>query len=181
MGESEMMRLGFLTGIIIGCCFVIWFLKVTKRDGSLKCKYDERQQMVRGRGFKYGFFGWMIFNAVCIVTDIGWEERYMDQSMTLFCGMLIGIAIYASYSIWHDGYFSLNENPKRIMAILIVVTMLNIVCAAYQIENGLLENGVLTLLNGCNLSVAITSLFLLIVIFVKWNSDRRNLDKGQTI
>jgi len=176
MGNNEMIRMGFLVGIIVGCCAVILFFKLSNTDGSIKCKFDERQQAVRGRGFKYGFFGWMIFNACCIVTEIGLEEQYMDTSMTLFCGMLVGVAIYGSYSIWHDGYFSLNENPKRVMIILVAVTILNLACAVYRIHNGLLENGQLTFLNGCNLFVAVTALCLLAVLYAKRCSDRRHTE-----
>lgn len=176
MDGNEMIRIGFLTGIILGCCFLVLFLKVTKKDGSIKCKFDERQQLVRGRGFKYGFFGYIIFNAACIVTDISLEKWFMDMSMTLLCGMLVGVAIYGSYSIWNDGYFSLNENPKRIVPLLAVITMLNMLCAAYRIHNGLLENGKLTFLNGCNLFTGTTCLFLLLVLLVKRGCDHRKAE-----
>ena len=112
------------------------------------------------------------------MADTGLEVHFMDLSMTLFCGMVIGIAIYVSYSVWHDGYFSLNENPKRVLSILIIATVLNMACAVYRIHNGLLEHGVLTFLNGANLMIAIVAVFLLAVMFVKWVAERRNQDKG---
>ncbi len=178
MNGSGMERIGFLAGIITGCCVAVLLFKMMKKDRSAKCKYDERQQIVRGRGFQYGFFGWMAFNGFCIVADIGLEVHFMDLSMTLFCGMVIGTAIYVSYSVWHDGYFSLNENPKRVLSILITATALNVACAVYRIHNGLLEHGVLTFLNGANLMIAIVMVFLLAVMFVKWAAERRNQDKG---
>lgn len=175
MGHG-MARTAYLAGVAFGCCLVLLLLKAAKKGGSIKCKYDERQQLVRGRGFKYGFFGWMAFNGIYIFMDIGLEVQCMDTSMVLLSGMLVGVMVYASYCIWNDGYFSLNENPKRAMAILAAASLLNIACAAYRIQEGLLENGVLTFLNGSNLSVAALSVILLAVLFVKWGSDHRKPD-----
>lgn len=172
--------IGFLAGVLVGCCVVLAALW-KKRDGLFRCRYDERQQAVRGRAFKYGFIGWMIFTICCIVTDIGFELQFMDLSMTLFCGMMVAIAIYVAYSVWYDGYFSLNENPKRILSILVTATLLNAACAVYRIHNGLLEHGVLTFLNGSNLLLAVVSVFLLTVMFVKRTKERQNADKGERL
>lgn len=171
--RSEGMRLGFLIGVLVGCFLWVFILKMTRKGRNLKCKYDERQQLVRGCGFKYGFFSWMIFNGACITTDLGFEKQYMDTPMVLYCGMVVGVAVYVMYSIWNDGYFSINENPKRVIALLIAITVLNGACAASRIQEGLLENGVLTLINGANLFLAVASLLILIVLFVKQYSDKK--------
>lgn len=176
MSNDGMMRMGFLTGIIAGCVLLLLFIRLSKRNGAGKCNFDERQQIVRGRGFKYGFFAWLIFDAICIVTDIGLEERFMDMSLTLLCGMLVGLAVYASYCIWNDGYVSFNQSPKRIMAILAAGGVLNLVCAVYRFQQGMLENGKLTFLNGSNLLVAVTALFLLAVFIAKQCTDRRDTE-----
>ena len=176
MSNNEMMHMGFLAGIVTGCCLLILFIRLSKRNGSGNCSFDERQQIVRGRGYKYGFFAWMIFDAVCIVTDIGLEERFMDLSLTLLSGMLLGLAVYGAYSIWNDGYISLHQSPKRIMVILAAGGILNLACAAYRIQQGILENGKLTFLSGSNLFVAVTSLFLLAVLIAKRCTDRRDTE-----
>lgn len=181
MNQNIVIRMGFLAGVLSGLLVVVLLLKLMRKDGSLKCKYDERQQLVRGRGFQYGFFGWMIYDGVCILTDIGFEVHLMDLSMTLFSGMMVGTVIYVSYSVWHDGYFSLNLNPRRLMSMLGAMTVLNISCAAVRIHSGLLEQGVLTFFNGSNLLMAVASLLLLGVMFAKWFKDRSNPDKGQEL
>ena len=170
--------IGLLAGALAGCCVVLAALG-KKRDGSIKGKYDERQQVVRGRAFQYGFVGWMIFTAFCILSDIGLEIQFMDLSMTLFCGMLIGVTIYVVYSVWYDGYIPLKKNPKRILKILITVTLMNALCAVYRIRHGLLEHGVLTFLNGVNLLLTVAFTILLTVMFVKWTKERQNTDKGE--
>lgn len=174
--KSDGMRLGFLAGVVAGCILVVLFLWMTKKDGSIRCKYDERQQLVRGRGFQYGFFSWMIFNGIEILLDVGFEKQYMDTSMSLYFGMVVGVAVYVSYNIWHDGYFSLNENPKRAISLLVAMTVLNGACGAFRVHEGLLENGVLTLLNGANLLLAVAMLLILSVLFVKWHSDQKRTE-----
>ena len=44
--------MGVVCGILVGLLLMVVILKLTKTDGSLKCKYDERQQLVRGKGFQ---------------------------------------------------------------------------------------------------------------------------------
>ncbi|MDE7313903.1 MAG: hypothetical protein K2N87_20150 [Eubacterium sp.] len=170
------MRIGFLTGMLVGCFLVLLFLKMTRKDGSLKCKYDERQQLVRGRGFQYGFFSWMVFNGIYITIDLGLGKKYMDTSMVLYCGMVVGGVVYIIYSIWHDGYFSLNENPKRLLFLFITITLLNGACAFERIHEGLLDHGVLTLINGANRFLAAAAVLVLIVLFVKWYSDSKKTE-----
>ena len=53
---------GMLTGIAVGALVSIIILKLTKKDGKLKCRYDERQNTARGKGFKYGFYTALIGN-----------------------------------------------------------------------------------------------------------------------
>ena len=38
--------IGVSAGVAIGVLLVIAILKFSKKDGSLKCKYDERQELV---------------------------------------------------------------------------------------------------------------------------------------
>lgn len=180
MHENGMGQLGFLAGVAVGCLVGILMLKLMKKDKAVKCKLDERQQIVRGLGFQYGFFGWMIFQGLCIAADLIWEIKLMDMSMMLFCGMMVGTVIYVSYSIWHDGYFSLNENPKRVKIFLIAAAIMNFACAVYRIRHGLLDHGVLTFLNGSNLLMAVVCMILLSVMLVKWMTDRK-ADPGQTL
>ena len=49
------MALGMVTGLVLGLILFIIILKVTKKDGKIKCQYDERQELARGKGFKYGY------------------------------------------------------------------------------------------------------------------------------
>lgn len=52
MGSHEVGYLiGVMVGLVVGLLAAAMFLKFIKKDHSWKCKYDERQELVRGRGF----------------------------------------------------------------------------------------------------------------------------------
>lgn len=169
--EGNMMHmLGFLCGLIVACIATV----IVKKGFLGKCKYDERQQIVRGKGFRSGFFGWMMFNGIYIVADIGFEIEVMDTSLAMFSGMLIGAVICVSYCIWNEGYFSLNDNPKRVIIVLAAIALLNGICSIYAIHKGvLLQNGTLTFLYGSNLFCALASVLILMIVFLKWGVGQR--------
>lgn len=55
--------MGLATGLIITAILMTFFNK----DGRLKTQYDERQKSVRGRAYKYGFYGIVITNAILLI------------------------------------------------------------------------------------------------------------------
>lgn len=137
---------GVLTGIVIGIFFLIIFFKLTKKDGSIKCKFDERQELVRGRGFKYSFFTLVIYDAfIAFLSESLALNRYMDSILLSLIGIFTAVLIYVSYCIWNEGYFSLNENPKKVLIGFAVIALFNFIIGFMNIkENGMFENGVLT-------------------------------------
>lgn len=167
---------GIFSGLVIGMILVIVLLRLTKKDYSLRCKYDERQQLVRGRGFKYGFFTLMIYDIF-----YGWgmdalDQQYIDDVTAMIFGVCLGVAVYASYCIWHEGYFSLNENPKRVLLVFGILAVLNFIIFAVQILHGtVMEDGVITY-HCVNLLSGVLFIFIFIVIFAKWFCNRREVE-----
>lgn len=142
-------NLGFLAGgilaAIIGVIFICIFLRYTKTDNSTKCKYDERQQLVRGIGFKYGFFTFIIYNAAASVFISFGEKQYIDHAALMLIGIFISTFVYAAFCIWKEGYFSLNENPKRVVIAFTAIALLNFCIGWRSYLHGLMfENGMLT-------------------------------------
>lgn len=43
---------GGLVGILIGLVLVAILIRYVRTDKKIKAKYDERQELIRGRGFK---------------------------------------------------------------------------------------------------------------------------------
>lgn len=166
------MNMGYLLGIFIGLAIggilILIVLKVTKTDGCIKCKYDERQQLVRGKGFKYAFFTLMIYNFLAsIFVSFMMEKQYIENGALMIMGILIGVFVYAAYCIWNEGYFSLNENPKRVLIAFGVLAAVNIGIGILNFFNGSsFVDGMLTI-HCMNLFVGILFFMIFFVLVVK--------------
>ncbi len=133
---NRYMAIGTLTGLAVGLLIVAIILKVTKKDGSMKSKFDERQSNVRGKGFKIGFFTLMIYDGIYGLLGLMLDKPLTDP----FAGMVIGIclsaAVYVVYCIWNNAYFSLNENPKKLLFAFGIIAFINLVPGSINIMRG---------------------------------------------
>lgn len=135
------MNLGLLIalgcGMVVGLILVFIFFKVTKKDGSIKCKYDERQELARGKGFKYSFFTLLIYNVI-LAFGISAEEKTLNHilvMMLILLGCGISIAVYVTYCIWKEAYISLNENKTRVLIAFILIAIANFFIGFINITN----------------------------------------------
>ncbi len=164
---------GVCVAILLAVCFFVFFLKFTKKDGKMKCRFDERQNIIRGKGYKYAFFTLLIYNALMLVMG-DFMEMYMDREMVNFIGICLSVIIYAVYAIWNEGYFSLNENPKRVMVIFGVVGAINLLSGISSIVSGeIIENGKISF-RAMNLLCAVMLFSILIVLAVKTIYNRED-------
>ncbi len=137
--------IGVCAGIIIGIICVVLLWALTKTGESAKCKFDERQELVRGRGFKYGFFTLLICNGMMCLLKMLDAPMYAEPEVVLVINCLIGIGVYVVYCIWNEGYFALNENRKRLMIAFAFIGVSNLLISAGNIAKGtIFENGRLT-------------------------------------
>lgn len=165
---------GVTCGLVVGIILVIIIMKTTTKDHSTKCKYDERQQLVRGKGFKYAFFTMMIYNfffGLCF--EFIFEKQIMDTGASMVLGATIGMMVYAIYCIWNEGYISMNENPKKVMAALAIVGAANLCIGIAELSGGqLIENGMLTI-RSINLLIGMEVLIIVAVQLVKFALDKK--------
>lgn len=165
--------IGLLAGLAIGGILLALIFKVTKKDGSMKCKYDERQQIIRGKGFKYAFFTLVFYNFLAAVISGAMEKQYIKSEVLMIAGILIGVLVYASYCIWNEGYFSINENPKRVMIAFAIIAVINIGLGISNIlHHRVFENGVLTI-HCLNLLCAMMMVMIFLVLAVKYICKQR--------
>lgn len=159
---------GILIGALIGCVVGVLILKKTKTDGAIKCKYDERQQTVRGIGFKYGFFTIIIYDLIAgFLTATSEGKQYVDNAVLMLFGIFLGIFVYVSYCIWNDGYFSLNQNKTAVLIAFAVIALANFALAAIEITHGvMIEDGVLTF-RCTNLLCGILFILIFLVLVAK--------------
>lgn len=164
---NRAMIIGIGCGIIVGLIVAFILLLVMKTDGSLKSKYDERQELVRGRGFKYGFFTMMVYYVIYGFLGVALEKMPVDHLVGCILGILLGVLVCACYAIWNEGYFALNEDRKRVLIIFAVIAIVNFVVAGVNMmQYGLVQDGVLTI-HSLNLFCGLLFIIIGIVLFLK--------------
>lgn len=158
---------GMATGLLVGLVIAAVSLKMTKTDGRMKCEYDERQSVIRGKGYKYGFFTFMICNFLHGMSYAAEINLPLDPAAFAILSIIIAIAVQISYCIWNDAYFSMNENKNRVLVVFAVIGIVNLALGIFGIYDGrTIENGMMNF-RSANLFCGILFLYIFGVLFLK--------------
>lgn len=173
--EASDLGIGFKVAVVIGFAIgllvVAILLAITKKGDETKNQFDERQELVRGRGFKYGFFTLMISNAVLLFLKILEIPLFSNMEVAMTASIIVGVSVFASYCIWNDGYFALNENRKSLLIMLGLIGALNLVIGIGNIFAGvIMENGAFTF-RSTNLFCSLMFIVVFIVLLLKQIKD----------
>lgn len=159
-----------IMGLMIGILLVFVLLIITKKDGNIKCKYDERQTAVRGKAYKISFFLLLIYNILYGLCSTVIEKMPIDSLTVMFIGIIIALAFHVTYCIWKDAYFSLNEDKRKLMIVFILIAILNLAIGIGNLVSGyIIVDGVLTY-HCVNLLCSILFVLLFLVLLVKNSS-----------
>lgn len=133
-------------GIIFAILLTRLILVKTKTDKSKKCRFDERQEVIRGKGFKYGFFTMLICNGLFLCMNIAEFPMCAELEVLIVIGSFMGIGVWIVYCIWNEGYFALNEDKGRIMLLFAVAAIMNLCVGGFALVHGtIVQNGKLTI------------------------------------
>ncbi|MCR5134662.1 MAG: hypothetical protein K6B12_03410 [Clostridiales bacterium] len=125
--------IGLVVGILLGLLLVVLFSKFANKDNAVKSKYDERQEIVRGKAYRYAFYSVMIYEALMLVLEIGQIALPLPSYILHFTGIIVGCIVLAGYCIWKDVYWGLNNNRKRYAIIFLACAALNAIPVAASI------------------------------------------------
>ena len=164
--------MGVVVGIVLGLIICVVFFKFANKDHKARSMYDERQQEVRGRGYKAAFYTAIILEAVMLILYFGEIplpfDPYMSHAMVIF----ISCTVLACYTIWHDAYWGLNNDRRKYYYTLGVTVFLNAIPVVMTAVNGeLIENGKLSSVF-VNLLVLVMLAVIGIVMLVRDRMDR---------
>ena len=169
---SIYVKVGILVGMLIGIIIVTFFMKFTKKDGDMKCKYDERQANVRGKGYKLSFFTLFIYNAIYGLLGIMIEKRYVDSLAAMMIGICLAVAVYVVYCIWNDAYFSLNENPRRVIIGFGLIALLNLLLGVMNLYDGMVITDGMLNYRSVNLICGVLFIIIFITLILKANNNK---------
>ena len=170
-----MKTLGFIIGFsfAIGMALVIFMvmLKKSNTDGSMKTKFDERQLMVRGQGYKYSFWTLVVLLTASIMLRAFEVELPIKDGVYLFLLILFSVLEHTVYCIFNDGYFGINNEPKKYYISFFLIGIGNLVIGILNSIGGrLIDNGKLDI-PAMNLVCGMMFVIVGISVFIKNKID----------
>lgn len=137
---------GIVTGIVVAVLLVVLMGVLFRKQGGVgfgRAKYDERQQLARGKAFQAGFITVLIYELLYAVGDL-LGLRWTVHFTGVMIGIFLGIAVFGVVAICKDAYLSLNDTSGG-MVLWAIIILSNGVCVADQIAHReLVQNGLLT-------------------------------------
>lgn len=159
--ERQGKDMDFKVGFVVGFLFVLFFVIIFSASRMKKKgrgEYDERQQLVRGKGYKAGFFTMLICNMLILLlaNDDG-SMKYINTDVAVMISAFVALIVFAVYCIFNDGYFGVVENPKSTIIGLFLIGVANMIIGFSNSESwvvdGKLSLGVLNFACGATLFI----------------------------
>lgn len=136
------MGAGIAVGLMVGIAVTLLLLKLSSKNGAVRTEYDERQKIIRGEAYKYGFWAALLGNAAIMAATAFGDLTGLGLSL-YFMPILIGVVVQVSYCIFKDGYVGLNTNMPRFIAVMAAVAAFNFFLGIRaNMDGSLVVNGV---------------------------------------
>ncbi len=168
-----MSSVSMLAGILVGLIIAVFLLKLLNKNRRAKTEYDERQEQIRGRGYRYAFYTMVIYEAIMLCLSVGgFLNIPVEQYNFHAAGIFIGGIVLCVYTIWNDAYWGRNNDMRRYIVILTVFFALNVFPVIATIRSGIV------LVNGywdfpfVNLFCSIALAILAVTAFIKGRIDK---------
>ncbi len=166
--------LGFIFGVtIVSAIIIIPMLIALTKDGKIKRKYDERQEAIRGRGFKIAFYTIITMNMLYGCFQLVCKNIPIEPGVVMFIIAIMGVGVYAWYCILNDGYFALNERIPQTLVAFTIIGIANLMIGLNHIlDDSIIKDGVI----GFECISIVCGIFMLItvlVILIKQHKDKR--------
>ena len=126
---------GMALGIMCGLAFCVVLFKIANKDHKVKTQYDERQEMIQGRGYKYSFYTMLFMEIIVMLLEMSGIELPIENYLVHTIAILIGALVLCVHNIWNGVYWGLNNNRKSYAIIFALAVVLNIIPLAAAIAN----------------------------------------------
>ncbi len=133
----------------------------------MKQNYDERQELNRGRGAKYGLYTMFFLDMVLFLMETAGIRLPMSAGLALVISTLIGGSVFAVYCVWKEAYYALNQKANAFTGILFVIGIINLVIGIKAFVDGVaIQDNQLTL-RSMNLFCAVTIIVICGALILK--------------
>ena len=167
---STSWTIGFAVGIVIVAVVCGVAARIARNRGVGKGKYDERQQIARGKAFTWAYATLLIYLALWMIPR-SMGAPFCMESLSVWLGALISIGVFVGYSIFHDAYFKASESPRSWIGIISAIGLLNTGIGIARLFRG--ETLQERLYQNMNLFVGLLLVVTLAFIVIKRAMDRR--------
>lgn len=165
--------LGFICGLAVVAiiCLAKQFLSKQKRKQN--SEYDERQEAIRGTGFKYAYLSAMFVLIIggCIDSVAG--GPHCTPLLFVLFGFWVSISIFTTYCVVKDAYFTLRSQRKTLIFVFLAAGLINLVIGiVYALQEKLIADG---MLNSCaaNLITGLCCIYLGLMMIGRSIYERR--------
>ena len=164
----------YMAGLIFGfiIAFVIFLVLSFLHRKDKKAHYDERQQLIRGEGFKISFAAVTILNLMYSLVAYDYLREIISPQIVIIANSFIGVLIYTVYCIFNDAYMQVGQKTGKWVALICLVIFCNGSAVYVNRDRGLSFNGYV---NGSLLNIIIIIFFsaILISFFIKQLLERK--------
>lgn len=113
---------------IVFIVFVCWgIFKRANNDHKARAQYDERQNAVRGKGFKYGFYTILVFQTLLYILETTGVSLPLAPFSLGFIGVILGVTVLAVYTVWNGAYWGLNNNRRNYIIFFVFFLLFNLI------------------------------------------------------
>lgn len=158
---------GLVFGLVIGLVAAAFIIRYMRTDKNVKGRYDERQKILIGQGYRCGFYAILIYNCIYFMTTMMTETSIFDDATAGFMNIFVGTLAFSIYCIWKEAYFSLNDNPKRYLILFTAILIINVIGGvSIAVNSSIIVDGVLTY-RSLNLLCSLLVFLILAALAVK--------------
>lgn len=172
--QSSLIRTCILVGVVTGFSIVAIMIVISKKDDSIKNKFDERQSVVRNKGMKIAYYILLIYCELYMIAKVCDYYIPVEDGLIIFAGVIVSIVYFAVYSIFKDCYYALNEQRERFIVFFAIMGVGNLAFyIVYVLRNGILTDGKITAVGNINGLVGLAFLTCTVSSIIKAFIDKK--------
>ena len=162
--------LGFIVGIVIVALVCLVGKKVILQQSGRSGVYDERQLVLRGRAFTVAYATLLVWLAAWMALSAMELPAFPGPALVM-TGVLLSIAVFCGYCIFHDAYFKTADQPRSWVIFMGLAALLNLGIGAGRLFKG--DTLQARLFENYNLMVGLMLVAVVACTLVKLAMDRR--------
>ena len=151
---------------------------VVTRSASRDRQYDERQLMLRARGYRLAYTVTLaLLVALLFVLEHG-GPGVISPGLAVYIVILTGFDVFAVFCILRDVFFSVGEKGGRYIALFTGVMLLDGALAVSRVTDGTItENGVFTFRSGGSAALTVCFFVVLVALVLRTLRARGEADE----